>query len=418
MSRRTVAVMGALAILALVVAACAPAATPTPTEVVMGPVTITFWEQEGDEVDVFLDGLIAEFQEAYPNITVERSHYENEALRDQFQTASLAGAPPDVVRVPNDFAGPFSALDIIYDVEEIFDPAFFDAFFEGALQPAIVAGDLWGVPDNYGNHLMLLYNKSLVTEPPETTDALIEMAKELHVGDQWGFAYNLNEPFWLAPWMGGFGGWPLDENDQPTLGDQAVADALQFVHDLKFVHEIVPPECDYACADTLFQEGLAAMIINGDWSLGGYVEALGDDLGAAPIPKVSATGLWPSPMTSGKYWMISNLVSGDELEGVKMFIQFMTSADVQERWLEEFSRLPSNIEVAESPLIEEDPLLAGSTAQLEKGRGMPAAPEMRCAWDAMRPNLEGVMADTIGPADAAAAMQSEAESCIAEMGGQ
>jgi arabinogalactan oligomer/maltooligosaccharide transport system substrate-binding protein len=92
-------------------------ATEAATEAPSGePVTIAFWEQEGEDVDVFIDGLISDFQTANPNITVERTHYENEALRDQFQTASLAGAAPEVVRVPNDFAGPFSALDIIAPV--------------------------------------------------------------------------------------------------------------------------------------------------------------------------------------------------------------------------------------------------------------------------------------------------------------
>ena len=72
----------------------------------------------------------------------------------------------------------------------------------------------------------------------------------------------------------------------------------------------------------------------------------------------------------------------------------MTSADVQTRWLSDWSRLPSNVELAADPSIADDPILAGSMAALSIGRGQPAAAEMRCAWDAWRPNLEGVMAGT------------------------
>ena len=46
----------------------------------------------------------------------------------------------------------------------------------------------------------------------------------------------------------------------------------------------------------------------------------------------------------------------------------------------------------------------------------PAAPQMRCAWDAMRPNLEAVMADQMAPPDAAKAMQESADSCVQESG--
>ena len=380
------------------------------------PVSITFWEQEGDVEDVFLDSLVADFSAANPNITVERVHYANEELRDQFQVASLAGEAPCLVRVPNDFAGPFSALDIISDVETIFPPEFFTQFFDGALGPAVVAGKLYGVPDNYGNHLMLLYNKDLVDEVPADTDAWIAQLKTLTTGDQYGLAYNLNEPFWLAPWIGGFGGWPLNESDQPDLGSQAMIDALQFVQDLKFVDKVVPAEADYNVAETLFKEGKAAYFINGDWALGQYQTgdtALSFDWGIAPLPMVAKTGAYPSPMTSGKYWMISNACPGPETEAAKTFVTYMTGSDVQQKWLE-FSRLPSLKSLADAEVIKSDPVLAGSMAQLANGKGSPAAPEMRCAWDAMRPNLEAVMSNSVTPADAAAAMQAEAEKCVAE----
>ena len=395
---------------------------PEPTEApaAQEPVSITFWEQEEDTIDPFIDELIAEFMEEHPNVTVERVSYGNEELRDQFQVASLAGEAPQLVRVPNDFAGPFSALDIIYDLNDVFEPAYLDQFFEGALGPAVVSGAQYGVPDNYGNHLMLLYNKELVDEVPTDTDAWIAQLQELTTGDQFGLAYNLNEPFWLAGWIGGFGGWPLDETDSPDLASQGMIDALQFVQDLKFTHEVTPVDADYDTAQALFREGKAAYFINGDWSLGSYLEgdtALPFEWGTAAMPMVSRTGEWPSPMTAGKYWMISNEVEGDELEASKTFIEHMTSDPVQERWLNEFKRLPSSKSVAESAdAITSDPILAGSMEQLSHGRGMPAAPQMRCAWDAMRPNLEAVMANSMTPEDAAAAMQAEANKCVEDAG--
>jgi len=435
MKAKLLPLISLLLVVAFVLAACQPAATPTaaptqppaqeqPTQPpaqeqqtqppAAEEVTLSFWEQEGDEVDVFIDQLLAEFMAANPNIKVERTHYENEALRDQFQTAALANAAPEVVRVPNDFAGPFSKLDIVAPVDQLFDKAFLDQFFPGALEPAVVGGTLWGVPDNYGNHLMLLYNKDLIAEPPATFEALIEKAKELTKGDIQGFAYNLNEPFWGAGFYGAFGGWPLDENDKPQFNNEAFINYLKFVKSLKD-QGVVPQECDYNCADTLFKEGKAAMIINGDWSLGDYVKALGDKLGVAPVPPIN--GKPYTEMTSGKYFMVFKGVLDDPVkkDAVVKFITFMTSKEVQKRWLEEFKRLPSNKEVAQDPLITSDPILAGSMAALQNGRGMPAAPEMRCAWDAWRPALEGVMAGTTTPEDAAAAAQKSADECVATL---
>jgi arabinogalactan oligomer/maltooligosaccharide transport system substrate-binding protein len=429
--------MSLLVIASMILAACGPAATeapaepapaateaaPEPTEAapvvteapVAEPVTIAFWEQEGDDVDVFIDSLIADFQAANPNITVERTHYENEALRDQFQTASLANAAPEVVRVPNDFAGPFSELQIVAPVSDLFDDAFLGQFFEGALGPAVVGGTLWGVPDNYGNHLMLIYNKSLIAEPPATFEELITKANELTTGDVQGFAYNLNEPYWGAGFYGAFGGWPLDENDAPQFNNQSFIDYLTFVASLK-TDGVVPEECDYACADTLMKEGKAAMIINGDWSLGDYQTALGDNFAVAPVPSINGNTF--TEMTAGKYFMVSNAVLEDaaKKDAVTKFITFMTSAEVQKKWLDDWKRLPSNIEVAKDPSIASDAVLSGSMAALSNGRGQPAAAQMRCAWDAWRPNLEGVMAGNLTPADAAVAAQETADACMLTLG--
>jgi len=431
MKNKLFKIVSVIMVLSFALAACGPTATQSPataapdsggeateapaTEApMMEEVTISFWEQEGDEVDVFLDELIAEFEAANPGILIERTHYENEALRDQFQTASIAGAAPEVVRVPNDFAGPFSELEIILPVTDLFDDAFLGEFFEGALEPAKVGGVLWGVPDNYGNHLMLIYNKSLIAEPPATFEDLITQANELTTGDIQGFAYNLNEPFWGAGFYGAFGGWPLDDNDQPTFDNQAFIDYLTFVSKLK-TDGVVPEDCNYDCADTLMKEGKAAMIINGDWSLGDYTTALGDDLGVAPVPPIAGGNY--TEMTAGKYFMVSNVVADDDAKkaAVVKFITFMTSADVQARWLTDFKRLPSNKVIAEDPAITDDPILAGSMLALANGRGQPAAAQMRCAWDAWRPNLEGVMAGTVTPEDAAAAAQAAADECVATL---
>lgn len=400
-------VVGLLLIATMILTACGPKD--------YGPVTLTFWEQEGDDVDVFIDQLIADFQVANPNITVERTHYENEALRDQFQTASLANAAPDLVRVPNDFAGPFSALDIVAPVDQLFNQKFLDNFFQGALDPAVVGGTLWGVPDNYGNHLMLIYNKSLIATPPATFEDLIVIAKELTTGDVQGFAYNLNEPYWGGGFYGAFGGWPLDANDVPTFNNQSFIDYLTFVAKLK-TDGVVPAECDYNCADTLMKEGKAAMIINGDWSLGDYTTALGADMGVAPVPTIN--GKPYTEMTAGKYFMVAKPVLDDpaKKDAVIKFITYMTSAEVQKKWLDEFKRLPSNTEVAKDPSISSDSILAGSMAALSNGRGQPAAASMRCAWDAWRPSLEGVMAGTTTPKDAAAAAQASADACVLTLG--
>jgi basic membrane lipoprotein Med (substrate-binding protein (PBP1-ABC) superfamily)/maltose-binding protein MalE len=430
-------------VLAMAATSCAPAATPTPTPkpvvqptavpptaapptaVPVEPVTITVWDQEGDTIEAqILDPLINEFMAANPSITVERTHYDNEALRTQFQTASLAGQAPDLFRGPNDPIGVFAAMGIVMPVTDMFDQAFLDTFLPGALAGGVLKGVMYGIPDVYGNHLMLLYNKAMVTKVPADWDELIATAQGLTTGDNWGLVLNIREPFWLAAFLGGFGGTALDPaTDAPTLNTPAMVKTLQFMSDLQNKYKIVPPGCDYNTADTVFKEGKAAFLVNGDWSLSGYSDpaqapGLTSGFGTAAMPPIKETGLYPTPMTSGKYWVISSQVQKGtaKFEAVKEFVEFMAGEHAQTVWLEKNKQLPSNKNVANSPTIQSDPILQGSMAQLVHGVAMPTAPELRCFWDSIRPAQEGVMDGTTTAADAAAKAQTDADRCVKEAG--
>jgi arabinogalactan oligomer / maltooligosaccharide transport system substrate-binding protein len=375
-----------------------------PTEDVL----IRLWTKEG-EVDgglQFVQSLTDAFTAEHPNITFEVLNKEVETLREDFQTASLAGDPPELLWTVNDHAGPFTAANLIKPVDPYFDMSEYVPSVE-------MEGSTWAVPIASGNHLMLIFNRDLVSEAPETTEELIALKDEFD-GDVTGLVYNATEPFWLVPWLGGFGGSVFAEDGvTPTLDTPAMVSTLQFLYDLEFTHGLVPVETDYDSADALFKEGRAAMIINGDWSLGGYSELFGDSLGVAPIPETPEG--WPAPYTSGTYFMLPANLEGNELAAVVAFIEYVSTDEVQTRLITELVRLPGSRSALENDLITDDPILAGSAAQMERGVPMPSVLEMRCNWDAMKPEMQAVLAGSTSPEDAAARMQSAAELCIEDL---
>ncbi|HAF63145.1 MAG TPA: sugar ABC transporter substrate-binding protein [Anaerolineaceae bacterium] len=393
-------------ILALAFAACSQGA-----EVPTDELTIQLWTQEGESDNAlqYVTSLTDAFTTMYPNITFEVVQKDTETLREDFQTASLAGAAPDLLWTVSDHAGPFTTAGIIQPVDDYFDMDIY-------VPSVVMNGQTWGVPISSGNHLMLYYNKALIAEPPADTDELIAKAQELTSGDQYGIVYNMTEPFWLAPWLGGFDGSVFAEDGvTPTLNTQAMIDTLQFMYDLKFTYGVIPESVDYDTADTLFKEGKAAMLINGDWSLGGYQELLGEDFGVAPIPMVTSTGKYPAPYTSGKYFMFPKDLSGAKLDAVVKFVEFATNEENQLNQLNTLKRLPGLKAVLDNEAIASDPILAGSAKQMSYGVPMPSVVEMRCIWDAIKPEQNLVLAGNETPVDAAAAMQSAAEACILQL---
>lgn len=378
-----------------------------------GPVTITLWTKEGeaDNALQWVYDLAEEFNQINAKQQVEVvKPGDVEALREDFQTASLAGTAPELLWTVNDHAGPFTAADLIQPVDGLFD---LSKYVDSALAAVKLDGKTWGVPINNGNHLMLLYNKDLVPQAPADTNELFRVAQQLTTGDRYGLVWNQTEPFWMVPWLGGFGGSVFAADGvTPTLDTKAMRDTLQFLYDMKYKYKIIPKESDYNGADSLFKEGKAAMIINGDWSLGAYKEIFGDNLGVARIPKVSSTGKWPAPYTSGVFFMVPKEVSGAKLEVVKAFVGFVTNEENQVEMVLKLNRLPALKVALDEPVVKSDLFLEGSADQMVVGTPMPTVLEMRCNWDSMKPEMQAVLSDTKSPAEAAAAMQRAAEACV------
>lgn len=381
---------------------------------------IRIWHQMRVEERVVMERQLARFMESRPEIRVEMLYKETEQLRNDFVIAAYARQGPEIVYGPSDMIGLLATLDVIRPLEQYFDEDYLGHFHETA--KVWYEGHLYQLADKLGNHLALVYNKDLIAEPPETTDELIEIGKKVTVDrtgsgriDQYGLVWNYTEPFFYVPFLAGFGGWVMDEaQERPTLNTDANVRALNFIQELRDVHRIVPREADYEIADALFKEGRAGMIINGDWSWGGYISA-GLNIGVAPIPRVSETGLWASPMVSTKGFSINENIDDDKLTVVLEIIMFLNEPDNHLEATREVKTFPTRIETYDHPVVTEDPILINSKRQIDVGKPMPIVPELRAIWDSMRPHYQMVLNGRKSAEDAARDMQLLAERKIIEM---
>jgi arabinogalactan oligomer/maltooligosaccharide transport system substrate-binding protein len=373
------------------------------------PVSLTLWTQEGrdDGAYYFILNKVDEFMARNPDIRINVFTKPTEDLRLDFMSASLRGDAPELLWTVSDHAGPFFAANLIRPVDDLYEA---DRYIESIM----FEGQTWGVPIFSGNHLMLLYNRRLVPEAPETFEELIAIGQEVSDGSTFGLVYNIIEPFWLIPFLGGYGGRVFaDDGFTPILDTPEMVQTLQFIYDLKYKYAITPKEIDYGRMDSLFKEGRAAFMINGDWGLSDYSNVLGDRLGVARMPALPGGGL-PRPYISGKYFMVSRDVNRAELEAIEAFMTFMTSDEVLLDGLFLLNRLPASLSGLQSENLVTHPILGGSASQLATGIPMPTVIEMRANWDAMKPELNLVLDGLKTPEQAAADMQRAVERMLAE----
>jgi arabinogalactan oligomer / maltooligosaccharide transport system substrate-binding protein len=381
-------------------------------------ITIGFWESEDAIIAPYLDSIITAFEKANPSVKVTRTHYAVEDLHTQFQSASIAGSPPDVLLTASDKAGLFVSSGLIMPLNGHFD---FSQYVDNAVDATIQDGKTWGVPNNYGNQLMLYYNTDYIKNPPQTTNELMKLCEQLiKTKSKTSPGKNItcleidqNEPFWLVPVLTSFGGWPIDGHT-PNLDTDAMVKSLEFIKDLK-KKGYISQECDYNCMDSMYKEGNTAMIINGDWTIGAYLESMKGKMKITTLPVNSATGIRMRPMVSGKYFFISSFIKPETLESVKKFITVMNSAENQNRMKNELKKLPALKSVFDSGQIKRDPIFSVMAKQIEYGEAMPSVVEMRAVWDIVRQYQGLVLSGKMDSGTAAKRMQEEVLKRIKEM---
>ena len=401
--------------LGLALGACAGTPGPPPPG---EPVVVRIWHQKDAAERVFLEEWAAAYNASQDTLQLELLYKETEELRNQYLFAAIGGKGPDLIYGPADNIGTLSITETARPLEDVL-PASFVAGFDstGLLH---YDGHLLGVADQIGNHITFVYNTKLMPEPPRTLGALDSLGATYTRDtdgngspDTYALTWNYTEPFFFIPFLTSYGGWVLDDAGNPTLDTPEMVKAIQYVLDLRDVHNVIPRESDYETANTLFRDGASAAIINGPWSWAGYGEA-GVEYALAPIPFNTETGLWARPMAAAKAYSVNPAVPDWKLPAVLSLVQMLTGDRIQAQMAERLATVPVRTAVRNSPAVARNPILQQSLAQIAHSLPMPTDPRLRQIWDGMKGPYQLVMNGQVTAEAGAAMMQANAEKLIAD----
>ena len=140
---------------------------------------INIWHQMLYENRKVLREVCDDYEKQTPDVKINLTYRETEELRSSYQAAAMGGSGPELIYGPSDHVGPFSVMGIIQPLEDLLPHTYFDQFVNNAVVK--LNGQIWMVGDVVGNHLMLIYNKDLISSPPENTTELIEIGKKMNL---------------------------------------------------------------------------------------------------------------------------------------------------------------------------------------------------------------------------------------------
>jgi len=306
-------------------AACAPAVQPAPggEQGAAAPageaVTLTFVCDIINEGHVKVrDKWAQEFSEQNPGITVQHQPTANADYNTKIQTLFAAGTPPDIYRYLQEITPIITvsqkALHLQLDDYIAADDYDLSDFRPDAIKLYQWDGKTFALPRDYGNQ-NLFYNVDIFeeagVEPPPvdwedtsfTFEVFLDMLQRLvkREGDrvtQWGFLVNRGQRPW-ASWVYSNGGALVHKDDSGVATDSAMADeatveALQFLQDLMYKHEVSPrPDLESELGGVeLFSTGRVAVMLTNPSAVNQFrpIEAFRWDVGTIPIGKAARRG--------------------------------------------------------------------------------------------------------------------------------
>ena len=337
-------------------------------------VEIEYWQYVFDSRVKAMDQLIENFEAANPDITVKHTTFPYADYQTRVVAAKVAGQGPDVVQLFYGWLDQFVAGGLIQPL----DPAVFphDAI-ESEFFPIVSAmkrgDDYYGLPTAVRS-LALFYNKAIFAEAgleaPQNLEEFLAAAEATTKRDGSGNITSAgitmdmagqDHHWWREVLIRQNGGEPYDAEGNVAYDSEAGAAALKFYTDLQTEHNVgLVGFMDEGQA--AFRAGLAAMTIDGTFRLGAFADNP-FEWGVVELP-ADANGL-RSNYSSYFANAIGATAEGEELEAAQKFLQYISSPEAMEIWLDVVGELPARRDVALTEANLADPILGPFLAGLD-----------------------------------------------------
>ena len=236
---------------------------------------LTLWHAH--QAGYVIDDVITRFNQE-GNHRVRITQIEPGKIKANLLLAAQAKGLPDLMLIPSDFIGLYRQMTLAPLPAEWFSPE----LMASALNYVTLDQQRWGMPMMQGNHLMLFYNKTLVSTPVTQWQQLATIAPALKAKGVYPVSWPYHDMYYFAAFLHTFGGTPVSEG-RITLDTPAMVQALEAYRTVAS-QQWIDTTCDYDAALRRFSEGKSAYLINGDWAFNDLVKNMGDKLGSPCCP--------------------------------------------------------------------------------------------------------------------------------------
>lgn len=267
---------------------------------------IDFWHGLTGPDGAFLEEMVNTYNETNEdNIFVRLNVFHWDVFFDRWVASVAAGDPPDVVIYHINEMPQYAEAGVVVPIDDLAAEVGInmDEYSETVKQMSSWDGSLYGIPLDI-HPIAMYYNVDMVeaagldpNAPPTNAEELLTWAKALTKDGVYGISAPATNVMTFRLWWGlifqNGGSFISDDMTEITVNSPEAAEALQFMRDLVFEHEVAPE--GQSDPDTDFQTGNVAITFQGPWWINGFVETEGLNFMTAPVPVIfDQPGVWAS----------------------------------------------------------------------------------------------------------------------------
>lgn len=316
-------------------------------------VEIEYWQYFFDARVDAMEQLIENFQEANPDITVKMTHFPYADYRTKVAAAVPAGEGPDVVQLFYGWLNDYVTADLIQPLPaDAFPASEIDADFFPMVQAMKDGDNYWALPTAVRS-LALFYNERLLeeagVEPPTTIEEMMAAAKAMTKRDgagnltQVGITAGMtaqDHHWWREGLIRQNGGEPyVDDYKTVNYNSDAGLAALEMYTGMFTGDDAVTAIGFMDEPQAAFKAGRAGMHIDGSFRIGSLDKTRGLKWGVTELPATSDG----TRSNYSSYWVnaITTKAEGEKYDAAVKFMQYITSDEAMQIWLDVVGELPA-----------------------------------------------------------------------------
>ena len=316
-------------------------------------VTLEFINGSSEEQYVaWLDEIIANFEEANPNVKVEVQRVSIDSFNQTVMTRFAAGDVPDLFTFSENDIDDMVPSGYVMDLSESKNVA---NYAEGMLDSLSLDGKVYALPIS-NDFMCVTYNKTVfedagITEVPDTWSGFLEVCQKLQdagvvpiasgFSEQW-VVNGTSQTTYCAEVLGN-GGPALSEMVDRTYKFSEVEQWREFFAKLQGIYPFMnnaPFGTDQNTCYSMLANGEAAMILNGTWTITNSIAMNPDgDFGifALPVSEDPEENKMPMCPPAGGFAVSAETTQKEE---ALSFLEYLTSPESASLYAEKGAGIP------------------------------------------------------------------------------